>query len=573
VILRSFKMVHFRGLPEVLVKSAPAEGPVRVPLPTSCDAGVVAEAVAFALGASAGAGVVDEAQGFAYVELGLVLPSDSEASLFRGIDRRGVVQASLREHGGLRVTGGADGVSARLGELLGMDLAAWRRRVIVDTGGVPAAPEGPTTRDGAAGADGGDRGEALDRARSAVDTLQRALRVDRLGRLAALRHRDLLAHGARLRRERTEVDRVVDRETAERDRVRTRLRRVNEYRDQVAREEAREAGDVSTPSARRERRGRGVQWGLATCAALLLATLVVYSMAATGDPDRPLVTVGLGLAFLVAVSSYFVVAGASDPGESSPAEGAHGESDRSRAWRDALRQRFADLSDPDDPGLPRRLRERLVTLDERLAPMHARLEALDDTVTVFDVEAGRAARALHQALPEPELAEDGLPEGMDDRAAARLVHDLGDSVYATTIERDALLAGGVPDAGAARRELTEALRHLSGGEEESVAACVRKIDAFVVSAFDEPTEEVLADSLIADVEALAAAEPVAPMPAPVDVTPMSGQAARFVVLRHGGPAAGIEAAVDALRSADPSIAQVLVAEPGERPDDGESGTR
>jgi len=568
VILRSLKMVHYRGVPEIVQKDVGRDGAVLIPVPENGDLDVVAEAVLFAFGVAPGEGVVDPSQGFAYVEVGLAFPTNVEASLFRGVDRRGVVQASLRENGGARVTGGVEPVAERLAELLNGDLAQCVASLVVQTDGAPAAPSVAAAPPSLAAGDDAAREAAAEQAREAIVALQRSLRAERLSQLAAIRHAELLAHGCRLRRERAEIDRVVDREGAERDRVRTRLRRVNEFRDQAARAEAKDAAARATQASHLPRPGAVTEWGLATCAGLLLATLVLYLTQATGDPDRSLVTVGLGLATLVSISSYFAVAGrgpdrargrASD--SAAPSSGSS-----SRTWRDALRHRFADLSDPDDPELPRRLRERLAALDDRLAPVHARLEGLDDTITVFDVEAGRAARALHLPLPEPELAEEGLPEGMDVRAATRLVHDLGDAVYATTVERDALRASGVGDRDDAEREVAAALRALAGGRSTHVEECQRRIDAFDPAPEDDSPEDALADALLEEVtslEALASEPPSQPTPSPPGsrdaADSRDGNSPRFVVLRSVPDDIDPAEAALAVRAADPSIQQVVVA--------------
>jgi hypothetical protein len=576
MILRSLKLVHFRGLPEVVLKDAPSEGVVRVALPHHAEESVVADAVVFALGGTVEGDLVDGDQGFAYVELGLSFSPDIEGSLFRGIDRRGVVQTSLREQGGERVTGGVDAVAARLAELIGTaDLGAWAQRAIVDADGAPAvslavslagSPSVPTPGDTERCA------ELVETSHEVIHDLQRGLRVERLGHAAARVHGELLAHGARLRRERAEVDRVVERETAERDRVRTRLRRVNEFRDQAARSEARDAGDRAAAARQGKasgpglgaglgpRRGDAVEWGIAACAALLLATLALYVTAASGDPDRPLVTVGLGLAFAIAVSSYFVVSGTGAGPEQTPASSGASADQAARAWKDALRHRFADLSDPDDPGLPRRLRERLANLDAKLAPLHARLEALDDAITVFDVEAGRAARALHQSLPDPELADDGLAQGMDDRAAMHLVRELGDTVYAMTVERDALMAGGVVETVAARRALAEVLRSLARGDGQRVAEALRQVDALSAEDIDDPSEGERVQRLIDFVATLASeyVQAVALQASPQEAGP---DQPRFVVMRAtppGGDSAA-PAFVKSLRDADPTVRQVVFA--------------
>ena len=77
-------------------------------------------------------------EGFAYVEVGLRLPGDGRASVFRGVDRRGSAQTSLREAGGQRVTAGAESVERRLGENAQTEF----RLVAVDLLDVQCAHEG-----------------------------------------------------------------------------------------------------------------------------------------------------------------------------------------------------------------------------------------------------------------------------------------------------------------------------------------------------------------------------------------------------------------------------------------------
>ncbi len=572
MILRAFKMVHYRGLPEVVARDLPERGLATVALPDTCAAEVIAAAIGFAFGAEPEADVVDAEQGFAYVELGLSLPSGAQVSLFRGIDRRGVIQASLREEQGQRVTGGVNEVAARLSALLGEDVIDWARGVVVNADAEPDASAAARLVDPDATESNAARAQSIDvdqgsaataDARAAIVEVERALRLERLELLAERHHAELLTHGAHLRRERVEVDRIVDRENAERDRVRTRLRRVNEFRDQVARAEATapeaDAAPVAPPPQHRTR----VQRALVACSAVLLTMLVLYATSVTGDPDRTLVSVSLGLALVVSVSSYVVVA--SDGRSRADGLAMDAAPVATRTWRDALRHRFADLNDPDDPATPRRLRERLAALDERLAPLHAQLEAIDDAVTIFDVETGRAARALHLSLPEPELADVGLPGGMDARAATRRVHVLGDAVYATTVERDALLAGGAVQRADARQALADALATLAGEDGARVDGILESIDAFSVrndeDAYEDERESALVERLHRALEAVERASSAPIQADPAAREPSDERAPRFAVLATLPVGADAASVTSAVQAADPTIVQLIVGVP------------
>jgi hypothetical protein len=528
VILHALRLVNVEGLPEVRVSGLAESGVVPVALPPQAAPGALSRALRFVLCGDRDA-VVPEgegARGVAFVEAGLRTADGEAVSLFRGVDRNGREQVSLREGDGRRVSGGEQ-AAARLAELLGDRPAAWCDAVLdvpLSDAAWWAAPAAAAPRPPATGDRGGVRDETALAARRAVGELRRALRAERLRLLASRRHAELLDHGARLRHERGTVALEVDRLQVERDRLRTRLRRVNEYRDQLAR-----GGDVPEEGEEREAPteppvprspplrtfggGSALELALVACAAGLFLTLVLYSTSAGGDPDRRTVQIGLGLGFLVAVASYLHVATRRDvtaePGGPGAAATTAGARD-ARPWRDALRRRFADLGDPDDPELPTTLRQRLTEHDARLSPLHTRLERLDDAIAVFDVEAGRAARALHETLPDVVASDEGLPEDMDAGAAVALVHELGDAVYAAVVERDALLAEGAVEPSAARQALAVALDAMTDRvvAPDAVGGLLRRVDSFACTVGDDPEEDQLADLLVAEIDRLATESPV-----------------------------------------------------------------
>ncbi len=538
MIIRTLKLVHFRGVPDLHVRDLDAEGVHRVELPAGTPGSVLVDAVRFAFrGPPDGSGhVITGDEGYAYVEVGFRLPSDAQASVFRGLDRRGNEQVSLREEGGLRVTGGAAGVGERLRELLGDDPDAWLAAATLDAADLAPDEVVEVTEIDPAGADGDtDSTRLAPDAPEAVEGLRRALRADRLRLLAARRHGDLLAIGRRLRRERATTALEVDRVSAERERVRTRLRRVNEYRDMCARAGVR-AEQVQRAEVQRADNGGGTtEWCLATCASVLLLILVMTATSANPSLRQYDLQVGLGVGFLVAAGCYLYVASRRlstlsrfiiVPDESparavspSPAEapatvtviGPEGSiapeeplPSESERWRESLRARFADLGDPDDPNLVRELRRRASELDAELVPLHERLESGDDALAVFDVEAGRAARSLHLPRPDEDVAETGLDEGETLEGTTRDVADLGDAVYQATVRRDALLAAGAPGVADARAKLATSVTVIAddAGRADDAAALVRRVDSFVPEGVDEPREDTLCDALVEDVEEL-----------------------------------------------------------------------
>lgn len=551
MILRSLHVVGFRGEPEWTGAMLPEQGVVRLVLPAGAAAGSVAAALAWAF---TGRGTEDVAprgsgRGFAHVEIGFRTDDGKDASLFRGVDHRNQQQVSLREDAPRRVTGGEAAVAQRLAELLGMAPDQWCERAI----GVepPDADDAPPEEPAATPSPAPGAGALAAASRSAVQELRRVLRAERLRLLASRHHAELLELGRRLRHERGAVAREVDRLHVERDRVRTRLRRVNEYRDQLARaaagEPAPEDSDVlPAPSEAAEPprglRGDGaIELTLVGCAAGTFLALVLYSSTATGDPDRSSIQIGLGLGFLVAVASYLHVAGrrpVTSPAGDRLAAAPAGEAER-RPWKEALRRRFADLGDPDDPALPGELRTRLTELDAAVSPLHGRLERLDDAIAIFDVEAGRAARALHESLPELVAGGTGLAEGAEVAAAVASVHALGDAVYASVVERDVLLGEGTADPAAARQALAVALDALgdSTGAPGAATALLRRVDSFACAVGDEPEEDQLADLLDAEIARIASGarpSPVRPRTAPAAPRRPSG----LVVPR--GPAGALD---------------------------------
>lgn len=483
MIIRSLKLVHFRGVRELVVRELLGMGATGVDLPEGVDPGVLSDAVRYAvlgrLGTD-GAVIVDDS-GYAYVELGFEV-AGALVSIFRGVDRRGASQVSLREEGGLRVTGGEDSVSARLSELLGASPEQWVTATCLDVDTDPDREPGVLGRDD----DGAmttpapqslsvtDLAEARDRVETQIADLRRAERCSSLRARASHRLGDLVDLGARIRRSRSDVGLEVDRVQASRDRVRTRLRRLNEYRDRrgVLEREASRGGKAtadkgSKPSAI-------VEWSLALCTAGWLGALIWIATDKSSALARDRVLQpAIGLGFLASAAIFLFVAqrrrGAGGRFIVSASDTVDGElvtepvpsaPDPDRIA--ALRAQYSDLGDPDAPELISDLRARLAAADAELSPLHTRLERLDDLLSVFEVELGRAARALHLPVPGPKLAEEPLhPDDALDAVEAR-VTSLGDQVFQTCAEREALLTTGDQDVEEAQEALESELDRLGG---------------------------------------------------------------------------------------------------------------
>ncbi len=585
MILRSLRLVHVRGLPDVRVTGLPESGLVRVTLPAGAPPDTLVGALQFLLVAEAPDLVAGPAggddPGFSFVEAEFRTQSGATFSLFRGVDRRGTTQVSLRESTAGRVTGGDAAVAERLGQLLDGTVQAWCSRHLGALLPAPASAAGSAVPIGGDAARGVDD-DVVRAAHRAVQELRRSLRAERLRLLASRRHSELLEHGRRLRHERATVARHVDESSVERDRARTRLQRVSEYRDQLARslddaagEEASARGPlpvVAAPPAtaaaasRRVAPGSLIETALIACAAAMFVVLVFYSSSSRGDRADGMVLIALGAGCVVAVASYVYVvarrpvpAGAGAP----PAVVVPDTATRVRAWRDSLRRRFADIGDPDDPGLAQELRARLADIDGRLAPQRARLEQLDDAIAVFDVEVGRAARSLHETLPALGAGDTGLPEGTDVRDAVAIVHELGDAVYAAVVERDALLAEGTATPDEARQALAVALDALAActGAAGVVATCLRRVNSFACVVGEASEEDQLADLLDAEIRALVAAGPRGAVTADRGAADLHG-----LIVPAAGPE---ELATGDVAARFGAAAQVVVAAPGAAPGSGE----
>jgi hypothetical protein len=222
VIVRSIRCVHFAGAPDLHVRDLPDEGAVAPKLPAGADARVLVDALRFAfLGApTGGAPAISAGSGHAYVEIGLRAGTDADVSVFRGVDRRGVVQTSIREEGGRSVAGGEEAVRARIEALVGAPFERWIGATWIGAtspgrsgdalealftslarGGVSPAGRPRTTRtvvdDPAVRA-------VRARAQTSIESLRRAMRHDVLnGRIDAA-YSELVAFGARLRRRRAD---------------------------------------------------------------------------------------------------------------------------------------------------------------------------------------------------------------------------------------------------------------------------------------------------------------------------------------------------------------------------------
>ena len=290
-----------------------------------------------------------------------------------------------------------------------------------------------------------DREGLLHRVEDAAVGLRRACHAAHLLRKAQDRLDALLAYGGRLRHERKRTALDLDHHTSERDRLRTRLRRLAEYHEQVAKARASRPAERSSAPAPWPSAEIGLALLSAGFLVLLLWLFLSREPALEGVELRLAASIGLVASF----SGFMVVTGRRR------AEGAGVREATSRAheeWREALRHRFHDLEDPDDASLASDLRARTSSLDAEIAPCQNRLERLDEAIAVHDVEIGRACRALHRPIPEPVEAASGFGAGEGLDRAEATISELGDAVYQAIVEREALVAGGAA-------KVEEAIRH------------------------------------------------------------------------------------------------------------------
>lgn len=489
--LRSLRIVGFAGATEASTVEFPDRGVV---YPGASPAGAVAADAlrfAFAGGPQDLARAVPGERGFAHVEVSLALPGGDEISIFRGMDRRGSVQVSLRMSGAPRVLGGEEAVRRRLEEAGGVPFERWARATWLDHAdpdedlfappvrvdrleALPAPPPvAPVAEEGAKRDVDGTAARlvaAREAAERDVETLRRALRAEALKRRAEADYAALCAFGARLRRERTLASVESDRLDAERERLRVRIRQLGEYRRLLASQfqaEAERGSAVEEPHAALPGRARLFGVSGAACA---FALAVLRST--PGLAGERTVSILLGAAALVLFAAYVRTA----IGDARRPAAARRGAAQGTEWRDALRRRFADLGDPDAPGLLEGLREKLAAVESGLAPARRRLERLDDAVAALDVEAGRASKASHGSLPPRAEAEEGLADGEDAEGAAARVARLGDAVYHAAVERDALVAAGaahVETAAAAARDAVRALGDAAGSRAAAESALRR----------------------------------------------------------------------------------------------------
>jgi hypothetical protein len=468
-------MVNFRGVRELRVAAIGDSGVVGAASPAGAESGLLGEALRFAFRGAAGdaAHVLADGAGFAHVEVALAAGRGGQLSLFRGIDRRGSEQVSLREDDGLRVTGGADEVAARLAELAGAPVAVWEKATFLDRSATgadpldappalpgPVAPPVPVPPPAQTPSDvpQTDATELRDRAERAVDRLRRSLRAQALKDRVETDYAALCEFGARLRRERADAAVAIDRAVGERDRIRARIRRIGEYRELVAQQKPAAVRAAPAPKPSAPSRPRVVREA-AAAAVVLLLTLVHVRTTPDLVAERAL-AIPLGLGFLAAAAWYVHVAADAGAARSAPRP-REPEKTAGDEWREALRHRFADLGDPDDPRLLDDLRARIVPLDAEMEPLRKRLEQLDEALAAFEVEAGRAARVTHGALPPPPSeASSGLAPGESAAESVGRLGKLGDAVYHGAVERDALVAGGAETAAAAADAVRAAFRAL-----------------------------------------------------------------------------------------------------------------
>lgn len=463
MIVRSLHLVNFGGAAEWRLAAAPERGVVRGAV------GVAAgDALRFVfLGAAAPD--ASGARGPAVVETGVLLDDGREASVFRGEDRRGGSQASLRERTGPRLAGGDVAVRARLAELVGAPLEVWERATWIGVAAEPADPFGGAAPAAAAGPGVRTARDACDRA---TDMLRRALRTSALRDRVGAEHAALCALGGRLRNARTAASVETGELTAERERLRVRLRRLAEYRERAAKEQG-AATDAETPAAARA--GGWAERG-ALVAGALLVFAIVESRAVPGASRDPLLSILLGLALLACFASYVASSARRDAAArpaAAPRDGKCGE------WRDALRHLYTDLGDPDDPALPAGLRKRLAAVERRLAPLTKRLQELDEAVSAFDVEAGRASKTTHGAVVPHADGDAALGPDESPAAAEAEVARIGETLCRAAVEMQTLVEGGTSEVTPAVTALRVALHDLGAACGDAAAAETALLHAHV----------------------------------------------------------------------------------------------
>jgi hypothetical protein len=120
MLLRNFKAVNFLGLREAEVRNLPRRGVVGIEAPESDDLPEFRQLLHYAIfgGPADPTGIIRPGAGFAYVEVELLHREAGAVSIFRGTDRNGTVQASLREPKRGAILNDAAQVEQRIRELL-----------------------------------------------------------------------------------------------------------------------------------------------------------------------------------------------------------------------------------------------------------------------------------------------------------------------------------------------------------------------------------------------------------------------------------------------------------------------
>ncbi len=553
MILRSLRGVHLAALPDVHVRELPRTGVARLALPQGATAEGLAAALHFGLcGADPGDELIADGHGFAFVEVGIETSTGEPVSLFRGVDRRGVAQVSLREDAVQRVTGGAEAVARRLEELSGAPATVWWPAVAVGSArrGDPPGAATPGTSD--------DVARAATGTRDAVAALRGTLRAERLRRLALARLAELDDLGSRLRSERDATARAhaacATHDAAQPDSAPPPA--PPPAAPPAPAEPAADAGPAApfgAPTATVERL-------LAGCALVCLAVLTSYGLGARDDPWRRDVTSLLGLLFLFTAACHLAVAA------------------RRRALVEASAQHVAPRPTRADAGgaarapqpPPPKARAEAPREDTRVPALRAQLEALDQALAAHAIERIRAARLLDASPLEPappaDAAAPRLPADLTPAGAAARSRVLGDEICALCAERTALLAESSEDVTAVRDRVLAAFARLAvaagrPGAEQDVRA---RLDAFRSVRAEDATEDELATALDAASRALAT---------PRRSASESGRGAaraavpahrvRFVFLASADPAAD-DAAL--LAAAGRDAVQVVVAAVAGAPD-------
>ncbi|MHC4858800.1 MAG: hypothetical protein ACYTDY_01765 [Planctomycetota bacterium] len=468
MLLRSVKAVNFLGFAEVEIPNLPSRGVVAVEGAESREHRAIRDLISFALfgrsteGAAPPEQLITPGAEFAYVELALTHSSAGNVSLLRGVDRSGATKVSLREaqSGELRNRQGE--VAERVVEILGLDADGFERVYLSPArqgsplpGEVTSESDLPELRrerkrvkarlgrarerlaklesgpEGRAGAQVAalrvelaeewaavDPGPLLAEVGEAAEAVGVAYRREAARREVKAKEGELEELCERLCAERVHADLVVGEAAAERQRLRQRLVRVNEYG--VCLEELRSAmlsasvdADAGRPEGDLGRRvdsvnpRRSLLTGVLLTVAAMVLVGVVLVMQRILDESEPWVGAVSGLLTVVIFIDLYIAA---------RAYVAYWSSRRHAPRRgdvpldpvpllERIEREYADVVPDYDPELPARLQTTLGELEARVEAVMGRRQRVDRILSRIGesgTPAGEAARAV-DPLSEVDL--------------------------------------------------------------------------------------------------------------------------------------------------------------------------